>query len=176
MVQSRGNHASTEKMHITLIACKLHVYVSREIKVSEIREAAIGFEAVKVSMSQDKNGITLRLSVHPNDCPPELHTDWVGSRYMVGMVRLNDFDEPEMREEQHYIERLIASAGLLCRNPDFWAFLSGKYPANVENEGDAVFVLRRECGIKSRSEFRDNADARYKFDEMKKEFLQWKKS
>ena len=71
--------------------------------MTEIREAAIGFEAVKVSMSQDKNGVTLRLSVHPNDCPPELHTDWVGSRYMVGMVRLNDFDEPEMREEQHYI-------------------------------------------------------------------------
>lgn len=145
--------------------------------MSEIREAAIGFEAVKVSMSQDKNGVTLRLSVHPNDCPPELHTDWVGSRYMVGMVRLNDFDEPEMREEQHYIERLIASAGLLCRNPDFWTFLSGRYSfEDVGGEDEAIHTLRNECRIKSRSEFRDNSDARYRFDEIKKEFLQWKKS
>ncbi len=62
-----------------------------------IRHAAMNFEAVKVSMSQDKNGITLRLSVHPNDCPKELHTDWVGTRYMVAMVRLQDDDTPDDR-------------------------------------------------------------------------------
>ena len=30
--------------------------------MSSIKDAAIGFEAVKVSMSQDKNGIMLRLN------------------------------------------------------------------------------------------------------------------
>ena len=54
----------------------------------DIRQNALSFEAVKVSMNQDKNGIILRLNVHPNDCPKELHTDWVGTRYMVAMVRL----------------------------------------------------------------------------------------
>ena len=35
--------------------------------MNEIRNAAMNFEAVKVSMSQDRNGIILRLNVHPND-------------------------------------------------------------------------------------------------------------
>jgi hypothetical protein len=73
----------------------------------DIRQNALSFEAVKVSMNQDKNGIILRLNVHPNDCPKELHTDWVGTRYMVAMVRLNDEDMPDTREDQVIIERLI---------------------------------------------------------------------
>ena len=48
------------------------------------------FEAVKTSMMQDKNGTNIRLTIHPDDVPQELHKDWVGSRYMVVMVKLND--------------------------------------------------------------------------------------
>jgi len=62
-----------------------------------IKDIAMNFEAVKVSMSQDKNGIILRLNVHPNDCPKELHTDWVGTRYVVAMVKLQDDDTPDDR-------------------------------------------------------------------------------
>ena len=67
--------------------------------MTNIKDAAIGFEAVKVSMSQDRNGIMLRLNVHPNDCPQELHTDWVGTRYMVAMVKLNEDGTPDERQE-----------------------------------------------------------------------------
>jgi len=137
-----------------------------------IRDAAIGFEAVKVSMSQDKNGIILRLNVHPNDCPPELHTDWVGTRYMVGMVRLNDQDEPETREEQRRVERLIASAGLICRNDEFWKYLRELgYEATSETE--AAEVIRDICSIRSRSEFRDNIVARDKFEQLREGFREW---
>jgi hypothetical protein len=148
--------------------------------MTQIRDAAIGFEAVKVSMSQDRNGIILRLSVHPNDCPPELHTDWVGTRYMVAMVRLNDHDEPETREEQHRIERMIASAGLLCRNPEFGEYLadagliSDVDPFRLEDA--AVSAVRKYCGISSRTEFRDNPDARSKFEELREDFRLWKQS
>jgi len=148
--------------------------------MSNIRDAAIGFEAVKVSMSQDKNGIMLRLNVHPNDCPQELHTDWVGTRYMVGMVRLNDQDEPEPREEHQNVERLIASAGLLCRNAEFIKYL--QEAGLVEDtdpfriEAASVAAIRKHCGIKSRSDFRDNPDARSKFESLREEFKQWKKS
>ena len=109
--------------------------------MSSIKDAAIGFEAVKVSMSQDKNGIMLRLNVHPNDCPQELHTDWVGTRYMVAMVRLNDQDEPEPREEAVNVERLIASAGLLCRNDDFHDYL---YSMGMTEKTD-VFNQEKEA-------------------------------
>ena len=128
------------------------------------------FEAVKVSMSQNKDGVMLRLAVHPNDCPPELHTDWVGSRYVVAMVKLNDQDEPDERQEQKRIERLISACGLLCRNEDFWSFLM------VGNEEEAVNEIRERCGIKSRTEFRDNVEARNKFEEIRGEFTKWKSS
>lgn len=140
----------------------------------------MGFEAVKVSMSQDRNGIILRLNVHPNDCPPELHTDWVGTRYMVAMVRLNDQDEPETREEQQRIERLIASAGLLCRNAEFGAYLVGAGlieeldPYNSEQA--AIKAVREYCGISSRTEFRDNPEARSRFEELREDFRLWKQS
>ena len=73
--------------------------------MNEVRDAAVNFEAVKISMSQDRNGITLRLSLHPNECPPSLHTDWVGSRYMVAMVKLNDQEEPVVPEQEREIKK-----------------------------------------------------------------------
>jgi hypothetical protein len=143
--------------------------------MNEIRNSALSFESVKVSMSQDRNGIILRLNVHPNDCPPELHTDWVGTRYMVAMVRLNDQDEPETRENQKHIERMIASAGLLCRNEDFWAYLTDVGAEFVTSENDAADSIRKSCGIRSRSEFRDNSEARDQFEKLREGFKEWKK-
>ena len=61
----------------------------------------VSFEAVKTSMMQDKNGTNIRLTIHPNDVPAELHKDWVGSRYMVVMVKLNDDDTPDTREDKN---------------------------------------------------------------------------
>jgi len=58
----------------------------------------ISFEAVKTSMMQDKNGTNIRLTIHPNDVPPQLHKDWVGSRYMVVMVKINDDGTPDERK------------------------------------------------------------------------------
>lgn len=43
--------------------------IRKRTKMDNVRDAAMNFEAVKVSMSQDRNGIILRLNVHPNDCP-----------------------------------------------------------------------------------------------------------
>ena len=58
----------------------------------------VSFEAVKTSMMQDKNGTNIRLTIHPNDVPPQLHKDWVGSRYMVVMVKLNEDGTPDERK------------------------------------------------------------------------------
>tara|TARA_R110000822_G_scaffold88900_6_gene205693 strand:+ start:349 stop:594 length:246 start_codon:yes stop_codon:yes gene_type:complete len=68
-------------------------YGEEEKKVSNIN-----FEAVKTSMMQDKNGTNIRLTIHPNDVPPELHKDWIGSRYMVVMVKLNEDGTPDNGE------------------------------------------------------------------------------
>ena len=144
-----------------------------------IRAAAMKFEAVKVSMSQDKNGIILRLNVHPNDCPKELHTDWVGTRYMVVMVKLNDDDT---MDDRGYVamQKLVASAGMLCRNTDFYTFLSQNglvedgithLPTMEEACAEALCI---HCGISSRSELKDNEDARKKFEALRQSFTRWK--
>ena len=137
--------------------------------MSEVRKNAMNFEAVKVSMSQNKEGVILRLSVHPNDCPPDLHTDWVGSRYVVAMVKLNDQDEIETREQEQAIQRLISSCGLLCRDPDFQSYLG------VEGEDAAVDEIRKRCEISSRSEFKENVIARAKFIEIREDYKKWTK-
>ena len=138
--------------------------------MNEVRDNAINFEAVKIGLSQtDKSGVILRLSIHPHDVPTEVLTDALGSRYVVAMVRLNDQDEVETRQNEQVIQRLIASCGLLCREADFQAFLG------VENEDDAVESIRKQCGIKSRSEFRDNVSAREAFKRIREEYKLWTK-
>lgn len=145
-----------------------------------IRDIAMHFEAVKMSMSQDKNGITLRLSVHPNDCPKELHTDWVGSRYMVAMVRLRD-DETADDRGMGEINRLISSAGMLCRNDAFHLFLvehgyiidSGAMSAE-DMANECIEAVRLHCGVESRSEFKENEAARKAFEQLRGEFIAWK--
>ena len=73
---------------------ELRNFVEEEKKVSNV-----SFEAVKTSMMQDKNGTNIRLTIHPNDVPQDLHKDWVGSRYMVVMVKLNEDGTPDERKE-----------------------------------------------------------------------------
>ena len=90
---------------------------------SDVSKVAVNFEAVKTSMSQSKQGTILRLALHPNEVPPSLHTDWVGSRYMVAMVKLGDDEQPVMSDQQREVEKMVASAGMLCRNDEFAEFL-----------------------------------------------------
>jgi hypothetical protein len=147
---------------------------------NDVRQSALHFEAVKVSMSQDKNGIILRLNVHPNDCPKELHTDWVGSRYIIAMVKLTDDDKPDVRPEQVMIQKLISSCGLLCRNEEFYEYLCDNYIGEFTTDPDemerlCVDAVRRYCNIKSRSEFNSDAAARRKFEELRDGFAQWRK-
>ena len=139
--------------------------------MNEVRDAAVNFEAVKISMSQDRNGITLRLSLHPNECPPSLHTDWVGSRYMVAMVKLNDQEEPVVPEQEREIKKMISSAGMLCRNEDFGIFIG----AEDNTEESVANTMRAKLEIQSRTDLRNNSEAREKFKKITEEFERWKK-
>lgn len=150
--------------------------------MTEVRDAAVHFEAVKTSMSQSKQGTVLRLALHPNEVPPSLHTDWVGSRYMVAMVKLDEEDQPEMSDQQRETNRLIASAGMLCRNLDFAKFLFdadtllGVPNDEAEREKRVAGALREILGVESRSEMRTNSVARERFKNMVEEFTKWKQT
>jgi len=151
--------------------------------MSEIAEAAINFEAVKTSMSQSKSGTILRIAIHPNDVPPSLHTDWVGSRYMVAMVKLDDEDKPEISDDQREKSNLVSSAAMLCRNYEFAQFMyeyeaMGTPPSNDEEarEEQTARALRFLLHVESRSELKTNDTAVRKFKMLQEGFLLWKKN
>ena len=128
---------------------------------------ALQFEAVKIALKQDKTGFVLTLNIHPDEIPDELMRDFVGSRYGVAMVRIEDNETAK-----HYDNR-VKKAGILCRSREFLLWLKKENELTVHSEDDAVDAIHRICGINSRTELNGNKDAQQKFDEMVKDYEQW---
>lgn len=128
------------------------------------------FECVKVAMAQDRNGHILKLSIHPSDLPKDLVLDPLGARYVAVLARLNDQDEVVQPKEKSDGDKAVDIAGLLCRNSRFvdWVFNRGY--SDSRDEHGAIDAVRNICGIKSRAEFRTNAEARERFFELRDEF------
>jgi hypothetical protein len=131
------------------------------------------FEGVKIALKQDKNGYVLTLGMHPDDVPEELLRDFIGARYQVVMVRINLVEEPLDRQSEFESERSIRLAGMLCRNPQFWAYLNGQALILEENEEEAAEYLRHYLQIQSRSDLKTNAQARIRLDSIYKDFQAW---
>ena len=135
---------------------------------------AMHFEGVKISLNQSSDGTVLKMAVHPDDVPTDLMTDWVGSRYIGAMVRLSDDDEIAQDTSTKEISRLIASCGALCRQEKFQQFVLLGTGLDV-TEANTVVVLRDALGITSRSELKENAQARSAFIDLREDFNRWLK-
>lgn len=127
------------------------------------------FEAIKVALKQDKTGFVLTLCIHPDDLDDRILRDFVGARYQVVMVRIDDQGQPFTRPTK---PKAVATAGLLCRNPSFRAWLRELGEILDDTEASAVSAIHRIIGIRSRSELSDPAKAE-EFDQMVKEFNAW---
>lgn len=139
--------------------------------MSEIREIASHFEAVKIAMTQDKNGFILKLSLHPNDTPEDVLRDPVGTRYTIALVRMNDQSEPVASPSTDDGIRAIKLAGTLCTDPDFQMWMVGKGYC-VELTEDAVADgLRTYLGVASRKELKTDADARSALGRLRDDFV-----
>lgn len=134
-------------------------------------ENAFNFEAVKITMSQTKDGTMIKFAIHPNDCPHELHTDPVGSRYMIALVRLEDDDTAMRRLDDEKSRALVVQrAALLCQNPKFQTWLVHMGMADKVSEEEAKKGLKEALLIESRSELKTDAVARKKFAELVRSF------
>jgi hypothetical protein len=134
---------------------------------------ALQFEARKVALKQDRTGYVLTLALHPDEIPVELLRDFVGSRYGVAMVRIQD-DE----SATPYNNR-VKKAGMLCRNHVFNKWLAYIGYRGVTEKGDsdeqkAITHIYEVCEISSRTELNGNKNAQHKFDEMVDEYERWK--
>lgn len=138
--------------------------------MEDIREAAENFEATLVSLVKDKNGFVLKMGVHPNDIPEGVLRDWVGTRYMVVLVRLNDENEPSAPQHSEEGRAAVKLAAALCGDEGFQSYMAAQGLADAPNEEATVIGLRAYLGIKSRAELKVNVDARRKLDLLRRDF------
>jgi hypothetical protein len=134
----------------------------------------IQFEGIKTAFRQSKDGFSLSLAIHPDEVPAELMRDFVGSRYMVVMVRLGDDDQPMVREDAFPGDAAVKAAGIVCRDPEFWEWLFQKQAIFEKTEAAAKEFLYGYIGIETRKELKTDASARDLFNQLKKTFDAWK--
>ena len=128
---------------------------------------ALQFEAVKIDLKQDKTGFVLTLNIHPDEIPNELMRDFVGARYGVAMVRIQD------NESATQYDNRVKKAGILGRSKRFHLWLRNENGLTIDGEDDAVEAIHRICGIQSRTELNGNRQAQDKFDELVNDYEQW---
>ena len=136
----------------------------------------IQFEGVKTALRQTKDGYSLTLAVHPDELPGDLMRDFVGSRYMVVMVRIGDNEQPINRELEFPGDHAVKMAGMLCRDSDFWAWLDRKGWATVGSEKECATWLSDFLNIQSRKELKENEQIRNAFNKLRQEYETWKRS
>jgi len=136
----------------------------------------IQFEAIKTALKQTKDGYGLSLAVHPDDLPEDLMRDFVGSRYMVVMVRIGDNEQPVNRELEFPGDHAVKMAGMMCRDSDFWKWIKLKTGADVTSEKECAQWLSEFLNIQSRKELKEDQEVREVFNKYRKEFETWKRS
>jgi hypothetical protein len=131
------------------------------------------FEAKKVALKQTKDGHVLTLAIHPDESPDEILRDFVGSRYMVVMVRLGDAEEP-MNREEFAGAQMVKLAGMLCRDKDFWEYLHEEGLLFNKEESECIFTLQNYLNINSRSEIKTNIEAQNSLKSLYTRYKEWK--
>lgn len=124
----------------------------------------LNFEAIKVSLKQDRTGFILTLNIHPDDIPEDLLRDFVGARYGVAMVRIND-DESVVHSD-------VKRAGILCRTRLFQVWLHETSRIVKVSESAAVRAVCDICEISSRSELSETNEL---FNNLVSEYENWQK-
>ena len=136
----------------------------------ELDELSSKFEAVKIAMTQDRNGHVLKLSIHPNDTPEDIMRDPVGTRYLIVAVRIGDEGEavasPSVRDGQ----MAVKLAAALSRDTRFQTWLVQQELSDVMTEAGAADAIRTHCGVTSRSQLKSNLEARRRFLALRDEF------
>ena len=134
------------------------------------REAALHFECVKVAVRQNKDGVYFTLSVHPHEVPVDLMMAPAGTRYVVALVQTDDHNQPVKGRDEEEGDRLVQSAGMLCRNPSFQRWLHDKGYIFEISEFETTTFLREYLGVESRAEIKTNREARRLFGKLRERF------
>jgi len=140
--------------------------------MAEIEDATIKFEAKKIALKQSKEGTVVTLVVHPSDTAniAPLWETWTGQRYMVVMVGMDDAEQPVSTNTATAAKRTIQQAGILCRDPAFQNWLTGEAGTYIADNEMCVKALCEILGISSRTEMKENHEARDAFLDIRDRF------
>ena len=138
--------------------------------MAEPKQPWLKFEAIKTSMRQDGKGTYMTLTIHPDEVPVDLLAARPGTRYMVGMLPVDDHDRPIKGKDMEEGERAVQSAGMLCRNIKFQKWMMDNGYAFGTSEQECTEGLKAFCEVESRAELKDNRQARERFKELKERF------
>lgn len=143
----------------------------------DIKTSAFKFEAVKMRMGQDKDGHTITLRLHPHEVDSgdlaSLLADHVGSRYMIGMVRIEDDGTPAQPRKKTDAERMVTSAAMLRRDPEFQRYMHevrGAEDLSEDAVGEAMYLI---LGVASLADIKAKQDAQERFMTLRNEFAYW---
>jgi len=126
------------------------------------------FEAIKIALKQDRTGYVLTLGLHPDEIPEDLLRDFVGSRYGVAMVRINDDETPVFIPDPR-----VKKAGMLERDKQFWKWLREENSLTVNSSDECVFAMYNILMIQSRAELNHDKEAQERFDSMMLDYENW---
>jgi len=125
---------------------------------------ALQFEVLKVALKQDATGYVLTVKIHPDEVPDELLRDFIGSRYMVAMSKI------ESDESGHSYFNRVKQAGMLCRTTEFQKWVAGVEGEEEFSEKLAADFIYSYCEIDSRTELNGNKQAQKLFDDLVRDF------
>lgn len=156
------------------------------------RSVAINFEAKKVALQQSKDGIMLKLSIHPSDMKEALWQHHIGARYQVVVVEIGDDEQPKVTEpqpeapaeratarktvKQAWSEmKLSARAGIMCNDPAFWNWAASRENngfGNVVNAQHAADWLRNRTSVGTRKAYDTDSAAGQRYLSIERAFYE----
>jgi hypothetical protein len=124
---------------------------------AKARDNAVSFECKKDGLQQRQSGDwVLRLTVQAVDMDQRITTAAMGTRFACVLVEINDDETPvdHKAEERDKWRDLgpAKQAGIRCKEPVFWAYLTEEKGFPIRDELDAAQAVRDICGVASRSD------------------------
>ncbi len=149
----------------------------------------IAADAIKIAYRQGKDGFVVSFAIHPSDMPADLANADIGSQWRITLTPLDADGNPESEVMPSHSpnnkkpapvdpparadKRLMKQAGICCRDPRFWQYLTEKaMPAN--DAEDAAVAVRLICHVKSRNEIVPDTPAGATWQRLYDEFALWR--
>lgn len=90
----------------------------------------------------------------------------------IAIARLEEPAAEPRRKEP--LSHAVRDAGIVCKEPEFWAFMRRSWGHPVSNEDEAADMVRLFCGIASRREITPGSEAQRRWNKIMLDYGRWR--